>query len=106
MKKYLATLSDEELLKIENMILALGYSKSYGALDNKISAKGYRVLGKISKLTKKDIEKIASTFENIAEIQEAEDDELAEIKISRFKIKALRTGINRLKFTLESRGIN
>ncbi len=105
-KKYLSTLSDEDLLKIENMILALGYSKSYGALDNKISAKGYRVLGKISKLAKKDIEKIASTFENIAEIQEAEDDELSEIKISKFKIKALRTGINRLKFTLESKATN
>ena len=42
------------LLEIENVVVALGYSKSSSVFDNKIAAKGYRVLEKISKLTKKD----------------------------------------------------
>lgn len=95
------SLSDEELLESEALAEILGYGKTYSALDNKVSSKGYRILGKISKLTKKDIEKMISTYHNISEIQEATDEELAEIKLSKFKIKAIRTGIQRLKFTME-----
>lgn len=100
-RKYLHSLSDSELLDIENVVVALGYSKSSSVFDNKIAAKGYRVLEKISKLTKKDVEKIVSTYRDISEIQEATDEDLSAIKISKFKIKALRAGINRLKFTIE-----
>ncbi len=49
--------NNTELLEIENFASVLGYKKSYSSLDHKISPKGYRILGKISKLTKKDIEK-------------------------------------------------
>ena len=95
------SLTDSELLEVENIVVALGYTKSSTVLDNKIVAKGYRVLEKISKLTKKDVEKIVSTYQDISEIQEATDEDLVAIKISKFKIKALRAGINRLKFTIE-----
>ena len=44
--------NNTELLEIENFASVLGYKKSYSSLDNKISPKGYRILGKISKLTK------------------------------------------------------
>ena len=100
-RRYLHSLSDSELLDIENVVVALGYSKSSSVFDNKIAAKGYRVLEKISKLTKKDIEKIVNTYKDISEIQEVTDEDLSAIKISKFKIKALRAGINRLKFTIE-----
>lgn len=99
-KKYLKSLTDTELLEMENLSFALGYNKSYSSLDNNVSARGYRTLGKISKLTKKDIEKIVNTKTNLAEIQELTDEDFSEIKISKFKVKALRTGINRLKFAL------
>lgn len=98
-KKYLKSLTDTELLEMENLSFALGYNKSYSSLDNKVSARGYRILGKISKLTKKDIEKIVATKTNLAEIQELTDEDFGEIKISKFKVKALKTGINRLRFT-------
>ena len=100
-RRYLHTLSDSELLEIENIVVALGYTKSSSVFDNKVAARGYRVLEKISKLTKKDIEKITSTYKDISEIQELTDEDLGAIKISKFKIKALRAGINRLKFTIE-----
>ena len=52
-RRYLHTLSDSELLDIENIVVALGYTKSSSVFDNKVAARGYRVLEKISKLTKK-----------------------------------------------------
>ncbi len=97
----LSILNDEELLEIENLCSAIGYPKSYSTLDNKITSKGYRMLGKISKLTKKDIEKIVSTYNSIAELQETSDEELLAIKMSKFKIKALRSGLKRLKVAFE-----
>lgn len=100
-KKKIHQLTDQELLEAEVLADVFGYGKTYSVLDNKVSSRGYRILGKISKLTKKDIEKMVSTYGNIAEIQEAEDDDLLEIKLSKFKIRAMRTGIQRLKFTVE-----
>lgn len=94
-------LSDQELLEPEILAEIFGYGKTYSVLDNKVSSKGYRILGKISKLTKKDIEKMIAKYENISEIQETSDEDLAEIKLSKFKIKAIRTGIQRLKFAVE-----
>lgn len=94
-------LSDQELLEPEILAEVFGYGKTYSILDNKLSSRGYRILGKISKLTKKDIEKMVGIYENIAEIQEVSDEDLAEIKLSKFKIKAIRTGIHRLKYAIE-----
>lgn len=97
----LSKLDDKELLEIENLCFALGYPKSYSSLDNKISPKGYRMLGKITKLTKKDVEKILAKYQTIADLQDATDEDLMSIKISKFKIRALRTGLKRLKITFE-----
>ena len=49
-RRYLHTLSDAELLDIENIVVALGYTKSSSVFDNKVAARGYRVLEKISKI--------------------------------------------------------
>lgn len=100
-QKRVHQLTDQELLETEILADVFGYGKTYSVLDNKVSSRGYRILGKISKLTKKDIEKMVTTYGNIAEIQEAEDEDLLEIKLSKFKIRAMRTGIQRLKFTVE-----
>ena len=97
----ISSLTNAELLEIENFSSALGYRKSYSNLDNKISPKGYRVLGKISKLTKKDIEKLISMYGGLSSIQEAPIEELADTKMSKFKIKAIKNGLKRLKFTVE-----
>ena len=77
------------------------YKKSYSSLDNKISPKGYRILGKISKLTKKDIEKLVSNYGELSSIQEAPIEELSDTKLSKLKIKAIKNGLKRLKFTVE-----
>lgn len=93
--------NNAELLEIENFTSVLGYKKSYSSLDNKISPKGYRILGKISKLTKKDIEKLVSNYGELSSIQEAPIEELSDTKLSKLKIKAIKNGLKRLKFTVE-----
>ena len=93
--------NNTELLEIENFASVLGYKKSYSSLDNKISPKGYRILGKISKLTKKDIEKLVSNYGELSSIQEAPIEELSDTKLSKLKIKAIKNGLKRLKFTVE-----
>ena len=93
--------NNTELLEIENFANVLGYKKSYSSLDNKISPKGYRILGKISKLTKKDIEKLVSNYGELSSIQEAPIEELSDTKLSKLKIKAIKNGLKRLKFTVE-----
>jgi len=97
----LKALSDAELLKEENFANALGYGKSYTLLDREIKAKGFRVLGKITKLSGKDIEKLTTEYETLSDIQEASDEELLDIKMSKFKIKALKNGLQRLKSVIE-----
>lgn len=94
-------LNDEELLEVENFSCALGYGKSYSVLDNEVGPKGYRLLGRISKLTKKDIEKLIGRYSNISKLQDIPDEELSDMKISKAKIKALKSGLKRLKLTVE-----
>lgn len=100
--RQLSNLSDIELLELERLSGILGYGKTVSVLDDRIKPKGYRVLGKISKLNKKDIEKMISIYGDLASIQEATPEELNEIKgISKFKIKAIKSGLKRLKTTVE-----
>ncbi len=98
----LEKLTDRELLELERFSQILGYGKTYSSLDNKVVSKGYRVLNKISKLTKKDIDKLISAYDNLTTLQDATVEELSEIKgISKFKIKAIQSGLKRLKATIE-----
>lgn len=98
----LAKLSDDDLKELEKLSSVLDYGKTYSDLGNRVTPKGYRILDKITKLTKKDIEKIVKKYGNLSKIQEASTEEFLEIKgISKFKIKAIQTGLKRLKVTVE-----
>lgn len=98
----LSKLTDEDLKELEKLSSVLDYGKTYTALGNRVTPKGYRILDKITKLTKKDIEKIVKKYGDLSKIQEASTEEFLEIKgISRFKIKAIQTGLKRLKVTAE-----
>ncbi|WP_319370159.1 DNA integrity scanning diadenylate cyclase DisA [uncultured Ilyobacter sp.] len=95
-------LTDEELLEQEKLSFILGYGKTYSTLDNKVSPKGYRILGKITRLNKRDVEKIITEYDDLASIKEASIEDLYEIRgISKFKARSIKNGLKRLKFTLE-----
>ncbi|MGL5050938.1 MAG: DNA integrity scanning diadenylate cyclase DisA [Fusobacteriaceae bacterium] len=99
----LEKLTDIELLELEKFSGILGHGKTQSSLDNRLVTKGYRVLGKISKLNKKDVEKLITIYDDLSALQEATEDELSEIKgISKFKIKAIKNGLKRLKSSIES----
>ena len=100
-KDKMKNLDDEELLEEENYSHALGYGKSYSLLDNEVIPKGFILLVRISKLTKKDIEKLISKYNSISKLQDVPDEELSDMKISKIKIKALKSGLKRLKLTVE-----
>lgn len=96
----ISNLSQEELLDPENIAFCLGYEKSYDSLDNKISPRGFRVLGKILKLTRKDIEKLVEYFGELNRTIEAPIEDFYEIKgINKFKAKSIKNSLNRLKMT-------
>lgn len=101
-KERLSKLDDDDLKELEKLSSVLDYGKTYSALGNRVTPKGYRILDKITKLTKRDIEKMIATYGNLSKIQEASAEELLAIKgISKFKIKAIQTGLKRLKVTVE-----
>lgn len=102
LKKKLEELDDTELLDLAKLSNILGYGKTAKSLDNPVTTKGYRVLSKIGKLTKKDVDSLVEKFGELSEIQEATVDNLMEVKgISRFKANAVKRGFERIKFTVE-----
>ena len=96
-KSKISQLNDEELLELENFSAALGYGKTYATLDKEVSPKGYRLLGRIGRLTKKDVEKLVNKYNGVTKLQEAPDEELQEMKFSKTKIKAIKNGLQRLR---------
>lgn len=90
----------EDLLEVGNIAFILGHERSYSALDKKIIPRGHRLLGKVLKLTKRDVEKLINEFEEFNNILEATTEDLAEIRgISKFKARSIKNGLNRLKIT-------
>jgi len=95
--EHLSELSQELVLSKEEFLVALGYPRSKG-LDTEVRTKGYRVLGKISKISK-ERNKLISIYQNLSKLQEATEEELS-ASLSRIKIKALKKGIEKLKSTI------
>ncbi|MGF6905668.1 DNA integrity scanning diadenylate cyclase DisA [Fusobacterium sp. PH5-44] len=96
--KHLNLLPQDDLLTKEVYLVALGYPRSKG-LDTEVRPKGYRVLGKISKITK-DRNKLITTYQTLSKIQDASEEDLYP-GLSKIKIKALKKGIERLKSTIK-----
>ncbi len=49
----------------------------------------------------KEVEKLVSNYGELSSIQEAPIEELSDTKLSKLKIKAIKNGLKRLKFTVE-----
>lgn len=98
----LDNLTDIELLELERFSPILGYGRTQSSLETRVSPKGYRILSKISKLNKRDIEKLITIYEDLSALHSATEEELNEIKgMSKFKVKTLKNGLKRLKANYE-----
>ena len=101
-KEKLFQLGDLELLETENIAEALGYSRTAATLDMELDTKGYRILNKITRITRKDTDKIITKYGNLSKILDLTEEELMEIRgISMFKARSIKKGIKRLKMTAE-----
>ena len=96
--EYLDGLSQGNIFSKEEFLVALGYPRNK-ALDTEVRTKGYRVLGKISKIFK-DRDKLISTYQNLSKLQETSEEELS-TSLSRLKIRGLKKGIEKLKSTIK-----
>lgn len=100
LSKELEELDDAELLDLAKISAILGYGKTAKSLDNPVVTKGYRLLSKFGKLTKKDIDSLIEKFGQLSKIEEATIDELSEV-LSKFKASAVKRGFERVKFMTE-----
>ena len=96
----MAALDDSELLDLAKLSAVLGYGKTSKSLDNPVITKGYRLLSKFGKLTKKDVDCLVEKFGQLSKIQEASIEELSEV-LSKFKANAVKRGFERVKFMTE-----
>lgn len=96
----MSALDDSELLDLAKLSSVLGFGKTTKSLDNPVTTKGYRLLSKFGKLTRKDVGSLVDKFGQLSKIQEASVEELSEV-ISKFKANAVKRGFERVKFMSE-----
>ncbi|RRD40968.1 DNA integrity scanning protein DisA [Leptotrichia sp. OH3620_COT-345] len=91
-------LNKEELLEDENIANILGFNLKNISFDEIITSRGYRILGTINKVTKKDIELLVGEFEEIQAILIATVEEMTQIKgISKLKAEHINKALTRIK---------
>jgi len=101
-KKRLCELGELELLESENVAATLGYRRSAATFDLELDTRGYRLLNKITRITKKDAEKIIDKYVALSNILELSEEQLMEIRgISKFKARSIKRGLERLRLTTE-----
>lgn len=100
LSKEMSALDDTELLDLAKLSSILGFGKTSKSLDNPVITKGYRLLSKFGKLTKKDVDYLVEKFGQLSKIQEATVEELSEV-LSKFKANAVKRGFERVKFMTE-----
>lgn len=98
--KEMSDLDDNELLDLAKLSAILGYGKTTKSLDNPVITKGYRLLSKFGKLTKKDVDSLVEKFGQLSKIEEATVEELSEV-LSKFKVNSVKRGFERIKFVTE-----
>lgn len=100
--KRLKSLSRDEQIEIEEIAFILGYKKRYEILDQRVVPRGYRLLGKVKRLTAMDIESLITGFDGLTAILDASEDEISEMEtISKIKARSIKNEIKRLKITAQ-----
>jgi diadenylate cyclase len=88
----------EDLLDLNLIIRALGYSGNAASLDTSITPRGYRILGKIPRLPMPVIQHLVEVFGTLQNILRATTDELDEVEgIGEVRAHAIKDGLKRLR---------
>lgn len=90
--------SSDEILTLNTISKALGYSGGVNALDESVSSRGYRILRKIPRLPMPVIENLVDNFEDLQSIIRASVDELDDVDgIGEVRAQAIKDGLRRLR---------
>lgn len=94
----LSRLSHQELLDLGRLAELLGYDRKTNPHDLQVSARGYRALGRISRLPRLVGEKVIRHFGSLEEILAASDDQLAAIDgVGEDRAADIREGLDRVR---------
>lgn len=96
--KKLQELSNIELLEDSDLVKLLGYSGQINLEEKSVTPRGYRILGKISRLPPLIIENLINRFKNLQGICRATMDDLDEVEgIGEVRAKKIRDGLKRIQ---------
>lgn len=88
----------EELLDLNLIARALGYSQSMSSLDTPVTPRGFRVLHKIPRLPGSVTDNLVTSFEKLPAIMGASIEELDNVEgIGEVRAKAIKEGLRRLR---------
>src|SRR5213080_2240377 len=94
----LARLPHEDLLDFGRLAELLGYDRKLNTLDHPVSARGYRILGRVPRLPKLVIHAIVREFGGLDEILAGTDGELEAVEgVGDMRAKDIREGLRRLQ---------
>ena len=94
----LSGLPHQELLDLGRLAEVLGHERKANPHDLQVSARGYRVLGRIPRLPRLVGEKVIRHFGSLEEILAASDDELAAVDgVGEDRAADIREGLDRIR---------
>jgi diadenylate cyclase len=94
----IAHLPHQDLLDFGRLAELLGYDRKVSTLDFPVSARGYRVLGRIPRLPKLVVQRIVHEFGGLEEVLASNDDELESVEgVGATRAKDIREGLRRLQ---------
>jgi diadenylate cyclase len=94
----IARMPHQDLLDYGRLAELLGYDRKVSTLDFPVSARGYRVLGRIPRLPKLVVQRIIHEFGGLEEVLAASDDDLEAVEgVGTTRAKDIREGIRRLQ---------
>ena len=97
-QKRIAGISEDGLLQISNISLALGYGSNLRNVDAYLIPRGYRILELTRRLTPQQIDGLVARFGNLQGIMRASLDELCEVDgIGEMLAERLRLSLNVLR---------
>ncbi|EDS76567.1 DNA integrity scanning diadenylate cyclase DisA [Clostridium massiliodielmoense] len=91
-------MSSDEILELDTISKALGYTGGIPLVDTLISPRGYRMLSKIPRIPVNVIENVVNNFKELKEVMEASYEELDNVEgIGEARAKAIKNGLRRLR---------
>jgi len=94
----LSRLPHQELLDFGRLAELLGFERKVNTLDERVSPRGYRALGRIPRLPKLAVTELVRTFDGLDGLVRADSDDLQQVNgVDQIRAKEIREGLRRLQ---------